>query len=1248
MARNLLIMFGGTEEGGDDSISKFQSVFSASQLDAKATDVLQFNLLSNNPEVGFRAAGTGPNTSYWIDSGPPVLNLNIVTATGEAQQPLLIPEIQALAQTLRDVNWSSSMSLSAATANSSARGMTLDVHQRFADRAKDLVFKYLDKETTPYDNIYVTGHSRGTAIAARFAGHFSGNAEMNTALKRLILQDPVSKNVNDEPIISDAASAVRNLTQANKEVHIISRGRDSNVGVFGGGSLREYETYGSELMGSYFFYYGGGDRLDDGSPNVKIFDYPLNDASRRNGINLKNVYWHLADMQHGYMMQANAPASDKDKNGNPYRGFHQGFGAYERIIDSNPWTEPIWNNTVINLDEIYRSPHLQRYLRNEGPAARSESRSVGFFSTASRYPWEYPTLPSDDPLSGLYNAISTPIVGTTPFTDDKWGDRRAAAVHALAYKVLVPTVELSINRTESVEAREAEVTITATSNRVFNTPQRVKLKPSVGTATEGVDFTSLPASREITIPANEKSGSISFKVKDDGLIETPDETVTFEIDPNGVFHDTPLVPGGIQGLVKTGKESATFKIIDDDKAGLKIEQSNGFTEVAEGVGGKTDTYTVALTSEPSAPVTVTLTPDAQVNMAPATLTFDSSNWKTPQTVTVTAVTDGLEALNHTGSITHTMAGGADYTGLAPVPLTVKVMDDQVVNIELEETEGSTQIWESEDVFGGVMDDGPKGVVDTYTIKLNQAPAAGETVTITFTTDAQLDAIAPLTFDPSNWSDAQTVSVKAINDQDLEDFFHTGLITHAASSSDPASPFNGASVRDVNVTIQDDDTPTVTIVESGGSTEVSEDGKTDTYTLVLDSKPRKDVKIEFDTDVQLEEIASITFTPANWDQPQTVTVKAVDDADFEDLIHDSEIFHFVSSDDPLYDDIFIPDVTVKIAENDILTPPKPPSTTPPAPVTEPKLVVTDPPSVVTPENGEPGSEEVPPPTVPDGQPEPLVLQTKSTKDAVRTLRLDNPGTAPLTLDRLTFAPSLTNFPPGSTAENIFVFSLSQNPIPPGGKADLVVRLRDDLPPGEYAGIFSALTNLPGAAAIYNFPLRATVSLPLAREVAEANKVPALDPFPETAGDDEIFGSLFDEDGPQWLNGSLGDDLINGNLGNDVLTGGPGNDTVYGGQGDDFIRGALGDDVLFGDLGNDTLIGGLGRDRFVLGAGDGSDLILDFTVDADVFLLKPELTFEQLTFVAAGNSTRIEFNGELLATVVGVPTPIVSAASFGPLT
>ncbi len=110
-------------------------------------------------------------------------------------------------------------------------------------------------------------------------------------------------------------------------------------------------------------------------------------------------------------------------------------------------------------------------------------------------------------------------------------------------------------------------------------------------------------------------------------------------------------------------------------------------------------------------------------------------------------------------------------------------------------------------------------------------------------------------------------------------------------------------------------PGVTLIQSDGSTSVTEGGATDTYTVVLNTQPTADVIVTVSPDSQTTTSATtLTFTSANWNVAQTVTVTAVDDALVEGT-HSSTISHIVTSSDSNYNDIAIASVTATVIDND---------------------------------------------------------------------------------------------------------------------------------------------------------------------------------------------------------------------------------------------------------------------------------------------------------------------------------------------
>ncbi len=111
------------------------------------------------------------------------------------------------------------------------------------------------------------------------------------------------------------------------------------------------------------------------------------------------------------------------------------------------------------------------------------------------------------------------------------------------------------------------------------------------------------------------------------------------------------------------------------------------------------------------------------------------------------------------------------------------------------------------------------------------------------------------------------------------------------------------------------TPGVTVLQSGGSTAVSESGGTDTYTLSLNALPSADVTITINTGSQLTASpTSRTFYVGTWSVTQTVTVAAVDDAVCEGT-HQATITNRVTSGDASYNNIVVSNVVVTITDND---------------------------------------------------------------------------------------------------------------------------------------------------------------------------------------------------------------------------------------------------------------------------------------------------------------------------------------------
>ena len=80
-----------------------------------------------------------------------------------------------------------------------------------------------------------------------------------------------------------------------------------------------------------------------------------------------------------------------------------------------------------------------------------------------------------------------------------------------------------------------------------------------------------------------------------------------------------------------------------------------------------------------------------------------------------------------------------------------------------------------------------------------------------------------------------MTATGINDS-VDDENQVTAVTLAVVDGSSDNNFDPVSNQVVSVTTTDNDTAGFTVIESGGSTNVGEDGSTDTFTVVLNSEP----------------------------------------------------------------------------------------------------------------------------------------------------------------------------------------------------------------------------------------------------------------------------------------------------------------------------------------------------------------------------------------------------------------------------
>jgi hypothetical protein len=256
-------------------------------------------------------------------------------------------------------------------------------------------------------------------------------------------------------------------------------------------------------------------------------------------------------------------------------------------------------------------------------------------------------------------------------------------------------------------------------------------------------------------------------------------------------------------------------------------------------------------------------------LAPASLTFTTANWSTPQTVTVTGVddpvVDGNQISTARVSVNDALSDNA-FDAVGDRIVSVTTMDDDVAGFAVLESSGSTRVSEG-------------GATDGFTVALTAQPTSDVVLSVASTDSTEAMATpATLTFTPANWSAPQTVTVTGVDDALIDGDQASGVRISVldAASHDAFDPLPD---RFVSVTTSDNDQASFALTESGGSTAVSEGGASDALVVTLGTQPTANVVFDVvasDTTEAMVSPASITFTPANWNTPQVIGVTGVDD------------------------------------------------------------------------------------------------------------------------------------------------------------------------------------------------------------------------------------------------------------------------------------------------------------------------------------------------------------------------------------
>lgn len=231
-------------------------------------------------------------------------------------------------------------------------------------------------------------------------------------------------------------------------------------------------------------------------------------------------------------------------------------------------------------------------------------------------------------------------------------------------------------------------------------------------------------------------------------------------------------------------------------AGITVTPTSGLITDEAGLQA---TFQVSLNSMPSADVAIGLASSdtSEGTAAPASLTFTSLNYASPQTVTITGVDDGdLDgAIAYMITTSPATSVDADYNMLDASDVSVTNNDNEVpppAGVSVNPTSGLVT--------------SETGNTANFTVVLQSMPSADVTIPLS-SSNVNEGTVSPtsLTFTSLNWNVQQTVTVTGVDDAVDDNDVQYSIITGDPTSGDAGyDALTANDVADVTVTNTDDD------------------------------------------------------------------------------------------------------------------------------------------------------------------------------------------------------------------------------------------------------------------------------------------------------------------------------------------------------------------------------------------------------------------------------------------------------------
>jgi hypothetical protein len=454
---------------------------------------------------------------------------------------------------------------------------------------------------------------------------------------------------------------------------------------------------------------------------------------------------------------------------------------------------------------------------------------------------------------------------------------------AVAHDASGASLTISAAKGFTTSPPEPEFAIVTSADSVF--------VPENGTADLGVKLSARPpATVEVTLVRTNgdtdlsiQSGSVlSFTTSNWDSYQTATFAAANDVDvQNGSADVIVYVSSGASAPVKTVKAVE----VDDDALAFVLDRSS----LAVPEGG-TAQFHVRLGSQPPSSVTALVTRsggDTDITVqSGGSLTFTTGNWDVDQTVTLAAAGDA-DVLDGTATIRVRASSGP-------------TVPDAFLTATEEDGGSLYFAIDADTVFV------PEAGTAAFHVRLTSQPSEDLHVAVSRSggdTDVTVQSGGSLTFTAGNWDVDQTVTLAAAADVDVA-AGAAAILVHAVS---------GPTVPDLTLVAMEIDDDALFFVLDADTVLVDEGG-TAQFRVKLGNAPPASVAVSVsrqsgDESVTVQSGGSLTFTTANWNTYQTVTLAAGQDDDAQDetatirvratsgaVVNDAAVFVRVDDDD----------------------------------------------------------------------------------------------------------------------------------------------------------------------------------------------------------------------------------------------------------------------------------------------------------------------------------------------------------------